>query len=154
MTRESIDINDIKEITKKKYITKIINIINNITYFYNPGNYKLYTYNNIYIIYNLTRDIYYIYDKKEKSLIKNGRMKYCISTNNNIILKFYNKNKLLVIYILRCGKLKYSYNYQGKIKNDKYKANYRLLYICFVLYMPIELIFHIIYKCLKEHNTY
>jgi hypothetical protein len=81
-------------------------------------------------------------------------MKYCISTNNNIILKFYNKNKLLVIYILRCGKLKYSYNYQGKIKNDKYKANYRLLYICFVLYMPIELIFHIIYKCLKEHNTY
>jgi hypothetical protein len=27
MTRESIDINDIKEITKKKYITKIINII-------------------------------------------------------------------------------------------------------------------------------
>ena len=137
MTRESIDINGIKEITKNKDITKIINIINKTEIIYNIGNnLKLYTYNNIYIIYDLTKDKYYIYDKDEKSLIKPSSFysdytKYYIFTNN-IIIKFYIKNKLAIIYILRCGKLKYSYNYFGKIKNDKYKSNYRLLYFCFV----------------------
>ncbi len=139
MTRESIDINDIKEITKKKDITKIINNFNKINIIYNIGKkLKLYTYNNIYIIYDLTKNMYYIYDKEKKSLIKIYSLsgyritKYVFSTNNIIIMKFYNKNKLAINYIFRCGCFICSYNYYGKIKNDRYKANYRLLYICFV----------------------
>jgi hypothetical protein len=139
MTRESIDINSIKEITKKKDITKIINNFNKINIIYNIGkNLKLYTYDNIYIIYDLTKNMYYIYDKEKNSLIKiypffcYGLTKYVFSTNNIIIMKYYIKNQLAINYIFRCGCLIYSYNYYGKIKNDKYKSNYRLLYICFV----------------------
>jgi hypothetical protein len=138
MTRESIDINGIKEITKKKDKTKIINNFNKINIIYNIGNnLKLYTYNNIYIIYDLTKDIFYIYDKEKKSLIKiypfcYSLIKFFYSTNNNIIVKYNIKNQLAIIYIFRCGFLIYSYDYFGKIKNDKYKANYRLLYFCFV----------------------
>ena len=138
--RKNIDINDIKEITKKTDITKMINNINKIEIIYNIGNnLKLYTYNNIYIIYDLTKYTYYIYNKDEKSLIKiyyligYALTKIFNSTiNNNIIVKYYINNKLAINYIFRCGFLIYSYDYFGKIKNDKYKANYRLLYICFV----------------------
>jgi hypothetical protein len=135
ITRESIDINDIKEITKKKDITKIINFNNKLNIMdHIMENLKIYVYNNVYIIYDLTNKKYFIYNKEEKSLIMKSsyfgnHYKYCISTNNNFIMKYYVKNKLAIVYIFKCGRLKYAYDYFGKIKNNKYKANYRLVYI-------------------------
>jgi hypothetical protein len=132
-----VDINEIKEITKKKDITKIINNINKLGIEYNTTYLKFYVYKNIYIIYELTKKIYYIYDKEGKKIIRIcsfyvGYTKYCCENNNNI-MKIYDNNKFVLICIFRHKKLEYTYNYRGRIKNDKYKANNRLIYICFDL---------------------
>jgi|688.fasta_scaffold29211_7 hypothetical protein len=142
-----VDINEIKEITKKKDKTKInlclrkIMGFNDLHYIENYS--KFYVYKNIYIIisYNQT----YIYVKDSKYVIyyiQNNLFyyKYCRENNNNI-KKLYMINELVIIQIFKYDKLKYRYDYDGKLKNDKYKSNYRLPYICFAL--PIELIFHI-----------
>jgi hypothetical protein len=142
-----VDINEIKEITKKKDKTKIINFSNKLNIKYNTTYLKFYVYNNLYIIYDLIVITYYIYDKEWKYLIRicsfyGGYTKYYCENNNNI-MKIYDNNKLMLICIFRNKKLEYTYSYNGKIKNDKYKANYKLPYICFALLFLIELIFHI-----------
>jgi|LakMenE18May11ns_1017448.scaffolds.fasta_scaffold9888930_3 hypothetical protein len=134
-----VDIKDIKEITKKKDITKIKFYINNLMYekinYHNRHKISCYVYNNIYIILYIY--FVYIYDKKNNCLIRymniynSDHYKYCYE-NNNIIRKYYIYNILVYISIFKNHLLKYRYDYYNKIKNDKYKSNYRLLYICFV----------------------
>jgi hypothetical protein len=131
---EIVDINDIKEITKDKDKTKINICVEKIMGFnelYYMENKYLYMGKNIYIIisYNQT----YIYVKDSKYVIyyiQNNLFyyKYCYENNNNI-KKLYMENELVNIQIFKYDKLKYKYHYEGKIKNDKYKANYRLNYI-------------------------
>ncbi len=152
-----VDINEIKEITKKKDKTKIIIFSNKHNIKYNITYLKFYVYKNIYIIYDLIGKIYYIYDKELKKIIRicsfyGGYTKYCCENNNNI-MKIYDNNKLMLICIFRNKKLEYTYSYNGKIKNDKYKANYKLFYICFAFANRIDFshyIYIIIYNVRKS----
>ena len=146
-----VDIKDIKEITKKKDKTKIIIYIKSIVGFnelYVIENSHLYVYKYIYII--IIHDHIYIYDKNSNCIVDYSKcnklfhFKY-VRENNNDIVKLYDKNELIIIRICKKYENIYSYEYFGKIKNDKYKSNYKLFYICFVLYMPIELILPHIY---------
>jgi hypothetical protein len=133
---ESINIKDIKEITKKKDITKIKFYINNLMYekinYHNRHKISCYVYNNIYIILYIY--FVYIYDKENNCLIRYNNIdncdhyKYCYE-NNNIIRKYYLYNILIYIAIFKNHLLKYRIKYYGKLKNDKYKANYKLIYI-------------------------
>ncbi len=125
--------NDIKEINKNKKIIKIINA--HMWETYNLLDLNFYVYNNLYIIYNSKYKDYIIYDKDNKCLIKKSALYisyiYIINKNNNI-RRFYYKNELEFVYIFKHKKFQYLYKNLNKIRNDKYKANYRLLYICFV----------------------
>ncbi len=130
---EIVDINDIKEITKDKDKTKINLCLRKIMGF-NDIHYieiysKFYVYKYIYIKYFFDKII--VCDKDSKYVViyysnynSLFHFKYCYE-KNNIIYKIYYKTALQIIRISK----KYSYQYNGKIKNDKYKANYKLIYI-------------------------
>jgi hypothetical protein len=128
--------NDIKEIKKERKIIKIINIINaHMWEIYNLLDLNFYVYNNLYIICNSKYKEYIIYDKDKKCLIKKSAFYvsyiYIINNNNNI-RRFYYRNELEFVYIFKHKKFQDLYKNLNKIRNDKYKANYRLNYICFL----------------------
>ncbi len=142
--RKNIDINDIKEIKKNKDITKMINIINDrISDKYDFRYGLLFYYENVFVYYkHFQYELYdfehfFLYDKENNCLMIYTSSvhyhKYLLLNNINII-KLYYDNNLAEVYIYKNKKspFLYSYEYFGKIINDKYKANYRLLYICFV----------------------
>jgi hypothetical protein len=148
---EIVDINYIKEITKDKDKKKINLCVEKIVghnklYRYIESYSKYYVYKNIYIKFCYDKII--LCDKDRKYVIYNSKwddlfhFKYCCE-KNDIIKKTYYKTALQTIQIYKNKYIKYSYEYLGKIKNDKYKTNYRLPYICFALLFLIELIFHI-----------
>jgi hypothetical protein len=154
--RKNIDINDIKEIKKKKDITMMINLIyDRISDKSDLRNGLLFYFENIFVYYKQLYlgfkncEEFFLYDKDNNCLMKYYYLwfyaKYFRDNNNNIVKlysspyyidgqrnKCYLGFKLSKVFIYKNKNKKYVYNYYGKIKNDKYKANYRLLYICFV----------------------
>ena len=132
---EIVDINYIKEITKDKDKTKINLCLIKIMGFneFYIGKYsKFYVYKNIYI--KFYSDKIFLFDKDSKYIViyyskcnKFFHFKY-VRQKNIFIEKVYYKTALQAIRITN-KYIKCSYQYNDKIKNDKYKANYKLIYI-------------------------
>ncbi len=132
----NIEINNIKKIKKNKVITKMIDIINyNNNYDFQNGDVLYYENVFVYYNYNIEYEILFLYDKENNCLMTYYDSlyynKYYRKNNYNIIKCYYWKN-ICEVTIYKNKKKIYSYFYCGKIKNYKYKSNYKTIYICFV----------------------